>query len=786
MHQSSTLLCTLLLILPAGLVQANTPDRNNIRIEHTNVSGGGFQSDVTVSSDGLIVYSSADVSGVFKSTDGGLLFESRNNGLLSTKVASLAITPDNPQILYAGTGDKGSSGGLLRSTDGGNSWALTGQGDKAQFAGNHSAKTDPLPKGHPRSNGDLIVVDHGRDAATYTDDIVIAGTYKTGVQLFTQGGETFASAVNATGFVRSVAHNSAVPNVAFAAIQFSDESQNGIYKIDYTTVSKATSTLMYPALRPEGLTVLSNGHVYAAIGAQGIVKYDGTSWSKHNTGLSINDKNRQWTAVAGYVTEQQAVIYAGANNMGGRLKGANYSNIWRTENGGNSWQPLVEANSNVSDTILGQQHDWWFRTKAFGEAGLGRTNSVVSSIAVVSATLSTLADDIIYVSGRGGLWKSSNGGKQWEPVVSNMQATANNGVAVNPNNPQQVALANTDYVVLETSAAFTNNNVSRDKPKGAESKGYDISFDAQSNTVLLGVGDRDTNNPGGGEVYIKSASKLGGNLASSWTNTNLSAATAANNGRVRAVTTGHHDGSSATSPIRLAAVEGEGVFRFHDGNWTKSKGIKIGATHRSDFVWPDNSNSGVVYLLDLSAGLYRSNDGGQTWSNIWPAMSLRNNHFFNTGYITADDNNPTTLYLSIQGDRDSPIGAKFKVLRLTNADTETFDSIKSKNITDIGKHSNKEAIKRPGPLVIGPTGQLWLTQQQHSKRQISAGLYVMQNPANDTSFLDLTTDEYRNAAIAPSGMDVSDDGYVYISQSGTGVLKIALPCAYHLGECHRA
>jgi len=71
----------------------------SIIVDKNNISGGGFQSDVTISDDGLTVYSSADVSGVFKSTDGGLSYVNVNQGLESPKVASLAITPDNDPIL---------------------------------------------------------------------------------------------------------------------------------------------------------------------------------------------------------------------------------------------------------------------------------------------------------------------------------------------------------------------------------------------------------------------------------------------------------------------------------------------------------------------------------------------------------------------------------------------------------------------------------------------------------------------------------------------------------------
>ncbi len=768
-----------ILLITCNLNAQNTAI-NSITVEPNNISGGGFQSDVTITDDGLTVYSSSDVSGISKSTDGGLLYQTFNEGLKSYKVASLAITPDNDQILYAGTGDKGGSGGLFRSVDGGDTWNLTGAGNNAQFAGNHSADSDPVPDGHPRSNGDLIVVVEGSNASAFTDDIVIAGTYKDGVRIFTKGGEVEASAVHTSGFVRSIAYNAAVPNTVYAAIQFSNTNQNGIYKIDFTNRSNPSSSLEYQTLRPEGLTVLSNGRVYGAISDKGIVKYNGNSWSLKNSGLSINNTNRQWTAVTGYVKDNNDIIYAATNNLGGNANGTNYSNIWRTVNNGNSWTPLVDANTNVSDIIYGQSYEWWYRTNAFQQGGLGRTNSVVSSIDVARGPFpNVVSDDIIYVSGRGGIWKSDDGGSSWKPAVYNMQVTSNNGVAVNPNNPSQIAVANTDYVVLETGNKFEDSDISRDKPGGSESKAYDIIFDARANELIVGAGDRDTNNPGGGEVFVKSAATVGNPSNTGWIGTNLHAATRSNDGRVRAIAYGYHNGNSATSQTILAAVEGEGVFRYHNGSWSKSNGISIGSTKRSNFIWPDSDNSGVVYLLDLSTGLYRSNNGGQNWTNIWQSMSFKNNDFFDTGYIAASDNDPSTLYLSIQGNNGSPIGSGFRVYRMTGADTGTFNAPNADSrITDISRHSGNSTIQRPGPLVFGPYGNLWLTQQQNAPNSIDAALFIMENPASDMSFTDLTTDEYRNIAVQASGIDVASNGYIYISQSGKGLVKLKYndPC----------
>lgn len=758
-----------------------------INIVDNNVSGGGFQSDVTITDDGQTVYSAADISGIFKSTDGGLSYKNISEGLRSPKVASLAITPDNDLILYAGTGDKGGSGGLFRSIDGGDTWVLPNAGNSAQFAGNHSDDNDPLPDGHPRSNGDLIVVDVGSNSATFTDDIVIAGTYKTGVKFFSAGGNVLKSTVLDGSFVRSLAYNPAVPNTVYAAIQFSDSSQNGIYKINYSNnLETVNYTFEYKTLRPEGITVLANGRVYAAIGESGIVKYNGTSWSLKNSGLSINNSNRTWTAITGYLkinnNSENDVVYASVNNAGGNQNGENYSSIWRTKNGGQTWDSLIIANSNVSDQVYGQSYNWWFRTNAFGEAGLGRRNSIVSSIDVSLGPFpKVVSDDIIYVSGRGGIWKSADGGDNWSPAVYNMQVTSNRGVAVNPNNPSQVAIANTDYVLLQTSNGFENSNISRDKPNGAESRSYDIIFDATANELIIGVGKRDNNISAGGEVYVKSANDLG-NANIGWNNTGLMNKTSTNNGRVRAVSYGYHNGDSPTAQTILAVVEDEGIFRYQNGNWKKSKiwfegnNIAINSTKRSNFVWPDNGNSGVVYLLDLSIGLYRSKDGGQNWVDIWPNMKFKNNDFFNTGFITADDNDPTTLYLSIQGDA---FGIGFKVYRMTNANKGAYDEPDPNNIaaadgiTDITKFDlGNSIIKRPGPIVFGIDGRLWLTQQQNSANSIDAGLFVMENPATDMYFTNVTTNEYRNTVIQPSGIDVASDGHVYIAQNGTGIVKI--------------
>jgi photosystem II stability/assembly factor-like uncharacterized protein len=72
-----------------------------------------------------IVYIGTWKDGVFKTTDGGASWALKNNGLASADVRSLAIDPQNPEVLYAGLGE---GAGVFKSTDGGELWSAANTG----------------------------------------------------------------------------------------------------------------------------------------------------------------------------------------------------------------------------------------------------------------------------------------------------------------------------------------------------------------------------------------------------------------------------------------------------------------------------------------------------------------------------------------------------------------------------------------------------------------------------------------------------------------------------------
>ncbi len=93
--------------------------------------GNGRVNTVAIApSDPNIVYAGTPASGLWKSTNGGNGWASLNTDLPSMGISGIAVHPTAPDTVYIATGDgDGSdtfSAGVLKSSDGGQSWNTTG------------------------------------------------------------------------------------------------------------------------------------------------------------------------------------------------------------------------------------------------------------------------------------------------------------------------------------------------------------------------------------------------------------------------------------------------------------------------------------------------------------------------------------------------------------------------------------------------------------------------------------------------------------------------------------
>ena len=79
-----------------------------------------------------ILYVGAASGGIFKTTDAGSSWEQIFYNIPTISIGDLVIDPQNPEVLYAGTGEANSSSysflgsGIYKSTDAGASWAFSG------------------------------------------------------------------------------------------------------------------------------------------------------------------------------------------------------------------------------------------------------------------------------------------------------------------------------------------------------------------------------------------------------------------------------------------------------------------------------------------------------------------------------------------------------------------------------------------------------------------------------------------------------------------------------------
>lgn len=685
----------------------------------TGVSGGGFQNVVAVApgpSD--TVLSGGDVSGVNRSTDGGATYAPSNLGLTGSglKIAALAYDPGVPATVYAGTGEKGTSGGFYRSLDDGVTWEL--RSDVPRFSGNHTDGVG-IPENHPRPTGNLIAVDPGSGA-------IWVATFKDGVMRSTDGGASWTTMGLVDAHLRTLALDPTRPGVVYAGTY-----DDGVHQASPATGGAFTRLAGGAPDHAEEIVVVG-GVALVAAGGEGVFRsYDGgATWQAANSGLAVNGTT-WYTAIAGSVTPQGGLrLYAGDLEPVKPAGSSAYASVYRSGDGGDTWT-AVTADGQAHREVLGTTEEWWV-ADAYGSSMLDKPSAVVSQIAVDPS------DGSVLVSGHGGLWRSADSGANWYPSVQGMGVTVNSDVVADPRVPGRIYAANTDYRLLASPDYFVH--VAKNRPAGSESMGTDVALDPSTlpSTLYLSVGDRDVN--AGGEVYLNPDPTT----ASGWTATGLGAA--AGGGRALGVVVHQVDGG----PVVLAAVEDSGIWRRERGTWSRVEaGALTGAQPRPPFArfwWPPGSS--VVYLYDRASGVWRSNDAGRSWTRIWVQPSAQSR--VRTGFVAGDPRDPARLYVSV-GDEG--------VFRLDGASSGTVGS----GITPLGLGT----FAHPGPITVDAGGTLWATE---IATEDGPARLAFSTDAGAT-WTDVADAAYRAAAGVPSAVEIAPDGRLYVSLAFNGVIS---------------
>jgi photosystem II stability/assembly factor-like uncharacterized protein len=241
-------------------------------------------------------------AGVIKSTNGGGSWAPINSGLTNTDVHALAIDPVNPATLYAGA-----YGGIFKSTDSGGTWVAVNTGLTS-----------------------LYVEDLAIDSST--PKTLYAGTFGSGVFKSTDSGGTWAAVNTGLGslYVFALAVDPADPATLYAGTEgpqvFKSTDSGGTWSVtgagpnDPWGYGAASAFAINPAA-PSTLYVGTDYGVFKSTDR-------GDSWTVANSGLTNTD-----VVALAIDPSRPATLYAGTWG-GGVFKSADGGASWTSMNAG--------------------------------------------------------------------------------------------------------------------------------------------------------------------------------------------------------------------------------------------------------------------------------------------------------------------------------------------------------------------------------------------------------------------------------------------------------------------
>ncbi len=286
-------------------------------------SGGGAGRINTIAfdpSDHSIIYAGAPAGGLWKSTDGGTTWSSNTDDLPVLGVSDIIVDPVNTDVVYIGTGDGNGmdtySIGVMKSTDGGQTWNVTG----LDFNVQDGTVINSLVM-HPNDNSILIAA---------TD----AGIYKT-----TDSGSNWT--ITSSGNFNDLEFKPGDPSIMYATnngsfMRSTDTGEN------FTTISNGTPSSSNVIRMEIAVTPADKSYVYLIAGKSSDYGFEGF-YRSTDSGLSFDlrasspnllgwaddgsDSGGQaWydLSIAASPTDKDVVFTGGVN-------------IWKTTDGGSNW-----------------------------------------------------------------------------------------------------------------------------------------------------------------------------------------------------------------------------------------------------------------------------------------------------------------------------------------------------------------------------------------------------------------------------------------------------------------
>jgi photosystem II stability/assembly factor-like uncharacterized protein len=593
---------------------------NGVTIEYDGLTFRGFTVDPR-SSD--IVYAMGETSNeslggpsVWGSGTGGVVYKTINGGESWERIwgepppSSLArymwIDPRDPDVLYVSTGifDRGAVGegdpstdpfgglGILKSTDGGQTWRIFNEDNGLRMLYLGSLFMHP-------DNPDVLLAAAGHTlegpAGEYVGGLVAGGeTAPSGVYRTSDGGEHWTQVLVSAP---------QLAGEAFAAVELCPSDPNTAYAGSELAVYRSEDAGQSWRLVSGGVKGWGPPGVMAGwpIDMQCDPRDPNRVFANNYNGGNFlsEDGGRTWeNASQGYTGAQTRSIAVDPYDAS-RVYVAGRSGIWRTDDGGTSWYGLYYPPAEPATFGL----EW----QAVAADPSRRDHVLVGAIV------------------RTVIMESEDGGASWQVRWSVEQISDELPPGIAKQVPSTIVFAPSEPTTVYASMASDGCVMMHEAVCEAPGAGVIVSHDGGTSWKRavddhlrdMGVLDLAVDPAEARTVYAAAAAGLYKTTDGGLTWTPLTGLPKAL--PVRAVAVSPND-----SQRILVGLEGMGVYVTADGGQSWHAGVAGLEANNSlhDIVF-DPISPQIVYASDFLSGVYRSTDGGLTWTKTNDGLRVR-------------------------------------------------------------------------------------------------------------------------------------------------------------------
>lgn len=583
------------------------------------------------------------------------------NGPYYKNIKSIAQSSVNPSLLFAGA----FGWGVFKSSDGGITWVNQKTGMSNTYV---------------------------RSLIALSDQVVFAGT-NDGVFKTIDGGTSWSLSLGTANSVRSIAFDG-LNNILYAATYGSGLYKSANQGTTWSPVIVTDPLTGQTLLRQRVVTVFGNDSIYVG-GSISDIDSGGALFRSLNAGNSWAQVQR---GSAGAI--RSSILSIALNPLSqstGLIVGTAAKGVARSTNGGTTWlyingpttpQPLLDLQVNTvgwnpTQYFAGTDSNGQFYYRAVGDSTVGWTPGTGlpgEPVSLNALKIHPFTNSTLYIGTEGkGTYRSLNAGASWQSINSGMLGVAARALKVNSNGNIILGTEFGDGIWLST-----NQAASWTKSETLSTVNSITSIGTTNNPSVMYAGAYGTG------IY---KSLNGGNW---WNLTDSSVI----NHNVRTIAV--HPNNSNT----VYAGTGNGVYKSVNGGtvWTATNtGIPSGTSIRSMAI--DISNPNTLYVGTDSSYLFKTIDGGSTWSHITNANGFLTQDIF-IRCITVDNLSSNIVYAGSDSGRvykSTTGGSSWSLL----SKISTVFSVRSIDLSPNNRNVVFAATFGSGIYVSADTGAHW-------------------------------------------------------------------------------